>query len=170
MSSNYSSEQINELIRENERRKRYFVTKIKPRFSDYVYDNKIHFSKLFEFFEMARFEIVHGFYNFCREEHQGSDAENLGNFVVVRINSESFEALESSARGEISVKTALIVHQKPLLEFEQTAFNENGCQLIKANIKIAIVNKDLKKAESWDRDILLAMLEFINLKGKEEIL
>ncbi len=168
MSSNYSSEQILELIRDNERRKRYFFTEIKPRFSDFMYDDKIHFSKLFEFFEMARFEIMHSFYDFCREEHQGTDAENLGNFVVVRINSESFEALENSARGEITVKTALIVHQKPLLEFEQTAFNENACPLIKANIKIAIVNKNLKKAESWDGKVLLAMLEFINLKGKEE--
>lgn len=170
MSSNYSSEQINELIRDNERRKKYFFTLIKPRFSDYVYDNKIHFSKLFEFFEMARFEIMHDFYDFCNEKHQGADAENLGNFVVVRILSESFDALENSALGEISVRTALIVHQKPLLEFEQTAFNKDAEPLIKANIKIAIVDKDLKKAESWNREILLAILEFINLKGKEEIL
>ena len=62
MSLKYSIDQVNDLIRENEKRKRYFTKIISPRFSDCIYERKIHFSKIFEFFEMARFDIMHDFY------------------------------------------------------------------------------------------------------------
>ena len=140
MSSNYSIEQINEMIRKNEKKKKFFAKKIHLRFSDFVYKR----SKL-------------------------NEDINLGNFVVVRVQCDSYKTLNVSIYSDIQVKTILTIHQKPLLEFEQVAFEcENNLPLIRANIKIAIVDNAFEKVEEWDRDILLAILEFINIYGKEE--
>ncbi len=169
MSSNYSIEQINEMIRKNEKKKKFFAKKIHLRFSDYIYDRKIHFSKLFEFFEMSRFDIMHNFYDFVYKRSKLNEDINLGNFVVVRVQCDSYKTLNVSIYSDIQVKTILTIHQKPLLEFEQVAFEcENNLPLIRANIKIAIVDNAFEKVEEWDRDILLAILEFINIYGKEE--
>jgi acyl-CoA thioesterase FadM len=171
MNLNFSIDQTNDLIRKNEKRKRYFLKKISPRFSDCVYERKIHFSKIFEFFEMARFDIMHSFYDFYQQKKQFNENVNLGSFVVVRVQCENYEMLNTPIYGDITIKTALIVHQKPLLEFDQTAFeNENNQPLIKANIKIAIVDTYFNKVENWDSDVLLVMLEFINTYGKEELI
>ena len=169
MSLKYSIDQANDLIRENEKRKRYFTKTISPRFSDCIYERKIHFSKFFEFFEMARFDIMHDFYDFYETKTQPNKNISLGNFVVVRVQCENYEPLNISIHGNVTIKTALIVHQKPLLEFGQIATeNQHNQSLIKANIKIAIVDASFNKVENWDDDILLAMLEFINTYGKGE--
>lgn len=163
--------QAKDLIMDNEKRRRYFIKKITPRFSDCMHESKIHFSKIFEFFEMARFDIMHNFYNFYQKKKQLNENTNLGNFVVVRVRCENYEALNKSVYGDITIKTALIVHQRPLLEFEQIAVeSEHNQSLLKANIKIAIVDAAFNKTENWNSDILLAMLEFINVYGKLQIL
>lgn len=169
MSLKYSIDQVNNLIRENEKRKRYFTKTITPRFSDCIYERKIHFSKIFEFFEIARFDIMRDFYEFCETKTQRNTNISLGNFVVVRVQCENYEALNMPIHENVAIKTALVVHQKPLLEFEQIA-TENRCNqlLVKSNIKIAIVDTYFNKVENWDDDILLAMLEFVNTYGKEE--
>lgn len=171
MSLNYSIDQASDLIRENEKRDREFpfIKVISPRFSDCIYERKIHFSKFFEFFEMARFDIMHDFYDFYETKKQPNKNISLGNFVVVRVQCENYEPLNTSIHGDVTIKSALIVHQKPLLEFEQIAVeNQHNHTLIKANIKIAIVDTFFNKVENWDYDILLAMLEFINTYGKEK--
>lgn len=171
MSLNYSSDQINELIRQNEKVKKYFYKEISPRFSDCIYNGKIHLSKYFEFFEMARFDIMHGFYDYYKNKKELNGDISLGSFVVVRIQCENYSGLNVSFCKDVQVKTALIIHQKPLLEFEQTAFTDNGdLPSVKANIKIAIVDSSFQKVDNWDKDVLLAMLEFINAYGKEELL
>lgn len=169
MSLKYSIDQASELIRENEKRKLYFSKTISPRFSDCIYNQKIHFSKIFEFFEMARFDIMHDFYDFYTEKLELDKKITLGKFVVVRVLCENYEALNMPIYGDVEIKTALIVHQKPLLEFEQIAYeNQSGQSLMKANIRIAIVDNSFNKLDNWDDDILLAMLEFINTYGKEK--
>lgn len=169
MSLNHSIERVKDLIRENEKRKWYFTKIISPRFSDCIYKQKIHFSKIFEFFEMARFDIMHDFYDFCEIKTQPNKNINLGNFVVVRVQCENYERSNMPIYGNISIKTALIVHQKPLLEFEQIATeNQHNDTLMKANIKIAIVDAAFNKVENWDDTILLAMLEFINTYAEEK--
>lgn len=169
MNLKYSIDQVSDLIRENEKRKLYFTKTIAPRFSDCIYDRKIHFSKIFEFFEMARFDIMHEFYDFYKEKSDMNKDISLGKFVVVRVLCENYEALNMPVYGNIETKTALIVHTKPLLEFEQIAYESRDYQpLIKANIRIAIVDDSFNKVDNWDDDILLAMLEFINTYGKEK--
>ncbi len=166
----YSSVQIAEMIRENENNKRYFYTEISPRFSDYMYDSRLHVSKIFEFFEMARFEVMNDFFDFFGKMRADGNKPNFGNFVVVRVKCDNFDCLNSPKSGKISIKTALTVHQKPLLEFDQAAFTDENQMLTKANIKIATVDRNSKTLENWGNDVLTAMLEFIKTKGKEELL
>lgn len=169
MNSHYSTEQIQQLIRQNEKKKKSFTKKISPRFSDCIYDKKIHLSKILEFFEMSRFDIMHDFYDFVYERRTLHESINLGNFVVVRLQCDSYETRNNSIGGDIQVKTVLIIHQKPLLEFEQVAFDcEQHLPLARANIKIAIVDDTFAKVEEWDKGILLEMIEFIHTYGKEE--
>ncbi len=168
MNLNYSADQINEWILQNEKIKRVFYQEIHPRFSDCIYNRKIHFSKYFEFFEMARFEIMLLFYDYLKEKKTSDAPPSLGNFVVVRASFESYPDLGLPVNGFVKIKTAFIIHHKPLLEFEQTAFTKSGNPCVKANIKIAIVNEKFEKIENWERDILGAMLAFTNQYGKEE--
>lgn len=169
MSLLYSMEQANALIRENEKRKRYFTKTISPRFADCIYERRIHFSKLFEFYEMARFDILNDLYEFRRKKTGQEQLSGLGNFVVVRVQCDCREALHHTRTQDITIKTALVVHQKPLLEFEQLAFDEDSGELLmEANIRIAIVDDTFHKAENWESNTLLAILEFINTYGKEE--
>ena len=170
MTLNDSMENISERIREQEKNKRYFYKTILPRFSDCIYDGKIHFAKIFEFFEMARFDIMHQFYDFYQKKQASQERVNLGSFVVVRIQCDNGEKLQEPVAGEILIKTALTVHPKPLLEFEQIAVSSStGEILTKANIKIAIVDAEFRTVEVWEQEILLAMLEFIFTYGKEDI-
>ncbi len=171
MSLNGASVNITELIRENEQYRKYFYKTIDPRFSDRIYDGRIHYSKIFEFFEMARFDIMHGFYDFYQAKKSCESEPDLGSFVVVRVQCENFEALSRPVEGAIEIKTALTVHLKPLLEFEQTALCKgSGNVLTQVSMKIAIVDKSFKTVDQWEEEILLAMLEFIQSYGKEDII
>lgn len=171
MNLDYSIDQINELIRQNEKTKKYFTKDVSPRFSDRIYSKKIHLSKFFEFFEMARFDIMYSFCDFCKKRFATDDAVDLGKFVVVRVQCESFEEINMPVSGDVKIITALIIHQKPLLEFEQIACTYENClPLIKANTKIAIVDATFEKINDWNKNILLAMLEFIHTYGKEKLL
>ena len=175
MSLHYSTAQVHNLIRQNEQTKKFFYKKYLLRFSDCIYDGKIHFSKYFEFFEMARFDLMHTFYSYLKSKKLdgnkqfGRDKLELGNFIVVRVSFNSYSNLELLVKDSVNIKTALIIHQKPLLEFEQIAFTEsNPKPCVKANIKIAIVNEFFHKVDNWDHDILCAMIEFINAYGRED--
>lgn len=168
MSLSDSSMNIAEMIRRNEKHKKYFYKTIEPRFSDCIYDRKMHYSKMFEFFEMARFDIMHAFYDFYQKRANCTEDVSLGSFVVVRLQCENFEALTKPVSGSVRIKTSLTVHQKPLLEFDQLAINSVGEPLTQANMKLAIVGPSFKTVEVWDNDILLAMLEFIDTHGKED--
>ncbi len=140
MNLDYSIDQINELIRENEKIRKYFTKDVSPRFSDCIYSKKIHISKFFDFFEMARFDIMYSFCDFYKKKFIADETVDLGKFVVVRVQCESFEDINMPINGDVKIITALIIHQKPLLEFEQIACTHQNClPLIKANIKIAIV-------------------------------
>lgn len=171
MSLSGASVNLTEMIRENEQHRKYFYKTIEPRFSDRIYDGRIHFSKIFEFFEMARFDIMHGFYDFYQTKKPCETKPDLGSFVVVRVQCENSEALSRPVEGALEIKTALTVHLKPLLEFEQIALcKDDGNVLTRVDMKIAIVDKSFKTVEVWDEEILLAMLEFIQSYGKEDII
>ena len=171
MSLSGASANIAEMIRENEQHRKYFYKTIDPRFSDRIYDGRIHFSKIFEFFEMARFDIMHGFYDFFQSKKLCETEPDLGSFVVVRVQCENSQALFRPVEGGLVIKTALTVHQRPLLEFEQIALSrDGGTVLSQVDMKIAIVDKSFKTMEAWDEEILLAMLEFIQSYGKEDII
>ena len=170
MSLSGSSVNITEMIRENEQHKKYFFKIVEPRFSDRIYDGKIHYSKIFEFFEMARFDIMHAFYDFFKKRSNCDGEIRLGSFVVVRVQCENFDALQKPIDGKIEIKTALTVHQRPLLEFEQTALQcDKNIPLTKTSMKLAIIDDHFKTVEKWDDEILLAMLEFIQTHGKEDV-
>ena len=169
MNLNYSIDRLDELIRENEKGTKHFKKLITPRFSDCIYGRKIHFSKIFEFFEMARFDIMNSFYLYYKHRKNYGESINLGNFVVVRVQCDKYEALERPIYGDVSIETTLIIHNSPLLEFDQIAYDvDSGEMMFKANIRIAIVDETYGKVVSPDRDVLTAMLEFINLYGKEK--
>lgn len=120
---------------------------------------------------MARFDIMHGFYDFYQTKKPCESKPDLGNFVVVRVQCENFEALSRPVEGAVEIKTALTVHLKPLLEFEQIAMCKGeGSLLNQVSMKIAIVDKNSKTVETWDEEILLAMSEFIQTYGKEDII
>ncbi len=167
MNSKYSIQEINEMIRKNEHQKRYFHKTISPRFADKTYNQRIHISKYYEFFEMARFDIMQEFYNFLKNETKTDKDVNLGNFVVVRTNADIISDVSISGGKNIDLYTALIIHNRPLLEFEQIAYDENSQNaIVKANIKIAIVNERFEKVEDWNQQILCCMLDFINKFGE----
>lgn len=163
-----SDSTVMEMIRTNEKHKKYFYKTIEPRFSDCIHDRKMHYSKMFEFFEMARFDIMHAFYDFYQKRVNCTEDVSLGSFVVVRLQCENFEALTRPVFGQVGIKTSLTVHQKPLLEFEQLAYNASGEPLTQANMKLAIVDLSFRTVDEWDKDVLLAMLEFIDTHGKED--
>ena len=163
-----SDSTVMEMIRANEKHKKYFYKTIEPRFSDCIYDRRMHYSKMFEFFEMARFDIMHAFYDFYQKRSNCTGDVSLGSFVVVRLQCENFEALTRPVLGSVGIKTSLTVHQKPLLEFEQHAYNASGEPLTQASMKLAIVDPTFRTVDVWDRDVLIAMLEFIDTHGKED--
>ena len=159
--------QIQTLLRMNAKNKKYFFKKIDDRFSDYIDGRQLHFSKLFEFFEMARFELMEDFYDYYRNKRPTEEDLNLGKFVVGRIQSETYEALYEEIKDEITIKTNLKVRHIPLLEFEQIAYRGKE-KLFCANVKVIMVDDHLNKIETWNPNVLETMLEFIESKGKEE--
>ncbi len=164
----YDLQALHSRIHENEKHKRYFMKEITPRFADSIYQHRVHFSKFFEFFEMARFDIMHGFSDvFCAKTGR-TGAVSIGNFVVVRANAEQFQTPQLTDSDHIRIATALILHQKPLLEFEQLAFlSSSDRPVIQANLKIAIVDENFTTVDRWDLEILDAMLDYIEQHGEE---
>lgn len=154
-------------LKANEKNKKLFTSDITVRFSDCIYGHQLHFSKIFEFFEMARFEIMEEFYAFYQEKKKTNKKINLGSFVVVRVQSEIFDGLKEESLENIQVKTNLLVRHKPMFEFKQAAYRQ-GEKIVEAKVKVVLVDEKMNKVENWDLDVLRAILEFIDQKGKEE--
>lgn len=159
--------ELQELLKANEKNKKVFTSEISVRFSDCIYGHQLHFSKIFEFFEMARFEIMEEFYTFYQEKKKSDKKINLGSFVVVRVQSEIHEALKKESTEDIQVKTNLLVRHKPMFEFKQIA-KRQGEKIVEAKVKVVLVDEKMNKVENWDLDVLKAILEFVDQKGKEE--
>lgn len=155
-------------LKKHRQNEKYFTNEISYRFSDCMDGNRIHFSKLFEFFEMARFDIMEQFYTFYQKKKK-EERIDLGNFVVIRIQSEISEAIEKRMNENILVKTNLIVHHKPLFEFKQIAYCQKE-QLLEAKVKVVLVDQNMQTVQDWDLNVLSAILEFVDQKGKEESL
>ncbi len=169
MSLQVINHDIQENLKKNRQKNKFFPYEISYRFSDCIYEHHIHFSKFFEFFEMARFDVMTQFMDFYQKKTKSKEQIDLGNFVVIRIQSEMSEAIEKSLSENIQIKTNLFVHHKPLLEFQQIAYCQKE-KLLEAKVKVVLVDEKMHKVEDWDLDILSAILEFIEEKGREACL
>lgn len=117
-----------------------FVYRISDRFADYVAGSVVHVSKYFEFFELARFDVLRLFREYLSNQCK---ADNLSDcfFVVVKVD---FSEMCILCKGtHFWVETELLIDKIPVLEFRQSIRSDTDCYC-EASIKTAIVSNDFQ--------------------------
>lgn len=141
---------------------RYFDFCIETRFADFICGGQLHCSKQFEFFEMARFDVLQQYEQFlAREGYDALRTEAHPVFFVVAKT--DYTNIRPVTRAEkVLVRTRLIVQNIPVLEFHQALLQANSSHVCaEAVIKIAIVDENMATIRNWTQSIQRSMLMFV---------
>lgn len=158
--------EVEALFLEIHEKKYYFYFKVKTRFSDFFGEGFLHFSKCFEYFEIARFDILDRFQKYRMEKHRSKKIEKIY-FVVVKANYEHMQNL--SVCDEVTIKTRLIVEKIPYLKFRQMLMDVETSQVYaKADLKIALLDQEMKGIKKWDEEVFFDMISCVKDLGKKE--
>lgn len=156
---------LSRALAEQSQKARWFETTFQTRFADYVHGGKLHCAKCFEFFEMARFDLLSRFKLILDE----SSAEHMMEyfFLVAKVDYERIQ--EPLRSGYIKIRTRLLVQSSPVLEFTQELLDPvTGEVSIKATVKVAMVDQNMRMVTHWQGTILQQILEFVTAKEERE--
>lgn len=149
---------------EQKRQAYYFYLDIFPRFSDLVSGSEIHPSKLFEFFEMARFDVLSRFQSSAQISEENLLRTRQAQYVVAKAD---FNQLHPwHGRGRMTIQTRLTVNNIPMMEFSHRVLDESRAVCAEATVKIAAVDEEFHLFQDWERSICGQMSRFIITKGE----
>ncbi|MCI7813782.1 MAG: hypothetical protein MR543_08945 [Robinsoniella sp.] len=147
--------------------KRYgFEFEVKTRFADFFGGGSLHFSKCFEYFEMARFDILELFESYRAARGRRDSMEKIY-FVVVKADYEKMDNVGMC--GNLRVQTQLIVEKIPYLGFRQSLTDMDGREIYaKTEMKIALVDQEMRRIERWKEELFFDMISFVKDMGRRE--
>lgn len=135
-----------------------------PRFSDLISNEEIHPSKLFEFFEMARFDVLSRFQGSAQITGDNLRRTRQARYVVAKAD---FNQLRTwHGRGKMTIRTRLVVNSIPMMEFYHRVFDEAQTCYAEATVKIAAVDEQIRLLPDWESSICGQMSQFIINKGE----
>ena len=135
-----------------------FVYQVSDRFADYVAGSVVHVSKYFEFFELARFDVLRLFREFLSHQCK-SDKLNDYIFVVVKVDYSEMIILRKGRH--FWVETELLIDKFPILDFQQSVRSETDCYC-EALIKTAILSNDFKLLHDSESILKNQLEEFLS--------
>lgn len=141
---------------------RCFDELITTRFADFICGGQLHCSKQFEFFEMARFEVLRQYEQFLARRSYPAlrTPEQPIFFVVAKADYTSLRPVLQTP--EIWIRTRLMVQNIPVLEFRQALLLPKTQEICaEAVIKIAIVDHNMAMIQNWTQSIQQSMLAFV---------
>lgn len=135
-----------------------------PRFSDLISNEELHPSKLFEFFEMARFDVLSRFQGSAQITGENLRRTQQARYVVAKAD---FNQLRTwRGRGKMTIQTRLVVNSIPMMEFYHRVFDEAQTCYAEATVKIAAVDEQIRLLPDWESSICGQMSQFIINKGE----
>lgn len=150
-------------FQEQKARRYYFFTHIQPRFSDLIQGQRLHFSKCYEFFEMARFDVLE---RFRQSEWSAVSKDSLNGLLFLVVRTEYTQHRQWEGKHPIRIKTRLLVQKMAVLEFEQELLDEtSSTPYVSAVIKVAVVKQDLRRIADWEDIFAPVMSMFVVQNG-----
>ena len=150
-------------FQEQKARRYYFFTHIQPRFSDLIQGQRLHFSKCYEFFEMARFDVLE---RFRQSEWSPVSKDSLNGLLFLVVRTEYTQHRQWEGKRPIRIKTRLLVQKMAVLEFEQELLDEtSSTPYVSAVIKVAVVKQDLRRIADWEDIFAPVMSMFVVQNG-----
>ncbi len=160
---NCMNESGKQAFQEQKARRYYFFTHIQPRFSDLIQGQRLHFSKCYEFFEMARFDVLE---RFRQSEWSPVSKDSLNGLLFLVVRTEYTQHRQWEGKRPIRIKTRLLVQKMAVLEFEQELLDEtSSTPYVSAVIKVAVVKRDLRRIADWEDTFAPVMSMFVVQNG-----
>lgn len=145
---------------------RWFYLPVEPRFADLNHDGTMHVSKVLEFFEMSRFDVLRQFRSSVYSAVRDEELDQVF-FLVVRADITPHKPWQG--QRPLRVKTRLVVQKTPMLEFHQQLLDADSEEpYVSAVLKIAIVQKNMQRVENWEQEFVPGMSLFVVNQGRKE--
>lgn len=157
------NESEKQAFQEQKARGYYFFTHIQPRFSDLIQGQRLHVSKCYEFFEMARFDVLE---RFRQSEWASISKESLNGLLFLVARTQYTQHRQWVGERPIRIKTRLLVQRLAVLEFEQELLDETSSEpYASATVKVAAVKQDLQRVTDWEDTFAPVMSMFVVQNG-----
>ena len=160
---NCMNESGKQAFQEQKAQRYYFFTHLQPRFSDLIQGQRLHFSKCYEYFEMARFDVLE---RFRQSEWSAVSKNSLNGLLFLVVRTEYTQHRQWEGKRPIRIKTRLLVQKMAVLEFEQELLDEtSSTPYASAVIKVAAVKQDLQRIADWEDTFAPVMSMFVVQNG-----
>lgn len=157
------NESEKQAFQEQKARRYYFFTHIQPRFSDLIRGERLHVSKCYEFFEMARFDVLE---RFRQSEWSAVSKDSLNDMLFLVVRTEYTQHRQWTGKRPIRIKTRLLVQKMAVMEFEQELLDEtSSAPYASATVKVAAVKQNLQRITDWEDTFVPVMSMFVVQNG-----
>ena len=157
------NESEKQAFQEQKARRYYFFTHIQPRFSDLIRGERLHVSKCYEFFEMARFDVLE---RFRQSEWSAVSKDSLNDMLFLVVRTEYTQHRQWAGKRPIRIKTRLLVQKMAVMEFEQELLDEtSSAPYASATVKVAAVKQNLQRITDWENTFVPVMSMFVVQNG-----